>query len=594
MKKFNIKVLKQQNMFLLTFIFLLLKNILFLGLVTTSGGELKINIFSLSFFSAFILIFMSFGYFLKEKPQKIYYILINLIISLFLIFDIWYFRATNGFLGLKLIFFNDLINPFNKSLINFNLIDSLFLIDIISIIILIKNKTINFSARRSYIKGILILSLSFLVIFGFNRAFDIKDLSDGEISFFKTEWAQYITMNNLGPIGFHVYEADNTLKKLFTKENKEDKEQIESWLKYNNENLPDNNYKGMLKGKNVVFLQIESLENFVIGKEIFGQPITPNLNRLIENSLYFNNIYEQNNGANSIDCDVLINASTFTLGDCITALDYPETKYNSFPAVLGENGYHTFSTHIEKGSDWGFGELHKNGFGFKEIWDIREYKKDEYAGFGLSDRTTLTQFYNKLATLKQPFYGVISTLTSHGPFDIQDEYRSLSLPKWLDENYLGGYFQSINYTDKQIGMFISLLEESGLMENTVVVIYGDHGGVHKYYNDKIQDLPLEGHWWRSYEKKIPFIIYSKNNKGETFNVNGGHVDIAPTLLYLLGIDDKYYKEKLMGRVLVNTNRNATVIKGNEIKGTPKDEKEEEHLKNAYKIGEKIIKGRYFN
>ncbi|ATD55016.1 LTA synthase family protein [Clostridium chauvoei] len=590
---------KGRSIVLLTFIFLLFKNILFLGLVAISGVAVNLDVFHLLFYSAFIMILIAPGYFLKEKSQRLYNISLNLIISLLLIFDLWYFRATNGFLGFKLIFFKDLINPFNKSIIQFAIIDILFLIDIVFMLFDYKYKKIKVVAKRSFLKGAIALIASFIVILGLHISFDIKDISEGKIEFFKVEWAQYINMNNLGPIGFHIYEASDTYKKLTIPKDEAAIKDIDNWLKYNNENLPDNQYKAMFKDKNVVFLQIESLENFVVGREVFGQTITPNLNKLIENSLYFNNIYEQNNGANSIDCDVLVNGSVFTLGESITALTNPETKYNSFPYVLGENGYHTVSTHIEKGSDWGFGELHSNGLGVKEIWDIREYKKDEYAGFGLSDRTTLTQFHEKLTKIPQPFYGVISTLTSHGPFDIQDKYRSLKLPEWLDENYLGGYFQSINYTDKQIGMFISLLEESGLMENTVVVIYGDHSGVHKYYNDKIQDLPLEGDWWRNYEKKIPLIIYGKdsngqNIKGRTLEVHGGHVDIAPTLLYLLGIEDSYYKEKVMGRILVNTNRDATVIKGNEIIGIPKDKQEEEHLKNAYNIGEKIIKNRYFN
>ena len=62
---------------------------------------------------------------------------------------------------------------------------------------------------------------------------------------------------------------------------------------------------------------------------------------------------------------------------------------------------------------------------------------------------------------------------------------------------------------------------------------------------------------------------------------------------MLGIDENKYLDTAMGRVLVNTNRDATIIKGNEIKGNVKDNEELEHLLKSYEIGEKIIENNYF-
>ena len=184
-------------------------------------------------------------------------------------------------------------------------------------------------------------------------------------------------------------------------------------------------------------------------------------------------------------------------------------------------------------------------------------------------------------------------MSNHGPFDIGQEYRELDLPKEIDESYLGGYFESVHYTDKQIEMFFNELENSGLLDNTIVVLYGDHGGVHKYYNDDIQDLDYEGNWWKEYDNRIPLIIYSKGITPNVIEASGGQVDIPTTVLYLLGIDENKYLDTAMGRVLVNTNRDATIIKGNEIKGNVKDNEELEHLLKSYEIGEKIIENNYF-
>ena len=279
-------------------------------------------------------------------------------------------------------------------------------------------------------------------------------------------------MANKSPLGHHIYDAYKTLSKKLHVPNQEEMKQVDEWLKWNNESLPDNEYKGIAKGKNVVFLQIEALEDFVINQKVYGQEITPNLNKMIAKSgLYFNNIYEQNNAGNSIDADVMLSTGVLTLGDQITALTYPEVKYNSFARMVQKYGYTTATTHAERPGDWNWAELHKAGFGIENIWDINDYTIDEYVGFGLSDKSLYTQFADKLETLKEPFYAMVPTLSSHGPFDIKEEYRELDLPKDLDETKLGGYFQSIYYADKQIGLFIDLLEEKGLMDNTIVVIY---------------------------------------------------------------------------------------------------------------------------
>ena len=129
---------------------------------------------------------------------------------------------------------------------------------------------------------------------------------------------------------------------------------------------------------------------------------------------------------------------------------------------------------------------------------------------GISDKSYFSQVADKLKDLSTPFYAHTITLTNHGPFDLPAEMRQLSLDSELNASELGGYFESVHYTDAAIGEFLNKLDAEGLLDNTTIVITGDHTGVHKYYNDDIQELSYEGDWWKEEDNKIPLIIYSNH------------------------------------------------------------------------------------
>lgn len=583
---------------IITIIDMLIKSLLFMALIEVGSADtIKFSNISFKFifvYLAFILLFYSIGHLFKGDKQLIYYIVINIAYSFLLIMDLWYFRVNRDFLGLKNMFYIGTFNPVGESLYQFRAIDLLFIVDIIFIIIYaIIKKPIGNDSRRvrkfllTNIYAIVILIISFFLI-------DILSFGGWENRILTKRWSTLMSARASGPIGYHLIESYRTLSKVLNPLSKDEKSEIENWLSYNKEDLEPNEYSGLEKGRNVIFIQVESLENFVINKSINGKEISPFLNKLSREGLYFTNIYEQNNAGNSIDCDFMVNTSVYPLGDKITALNYGEDIYsNSLPRILDGEGYNTISSHAEEIGEFNWTEIHKNSFGVKNLWDISDYIYEETVGYGLSDRSFFTQVSNKLENVAKPFFFQSPTLSNHGPFNIDKKYRQLDLPKEIDESYLGGYFESVLYTDKQIENFFNELDKKGILDNTMVVIYGDHAGVHKYYNDDIKDLDYDGNWWKEYDNRIPLIMYSKDMKPNVIKASGGQVDIPTTVLYLLGVDDSKYINSSMGRVLVNTNRDATIIKGNEIKGNVKSNEEKEHLLKSYEIGEKIIKNNYF-
>ena len=129
-----------------------------------------------------------------------------------------------------------------------------------------------------------------------------------------------------------------------------------------------------------------------------------------------------------------------------------------------------------------------------------EFNIDETIGLGLSDKSFFKQAVPMIQKIKetkgQPFYGTLITLTNHTPFsdlDLMDEYPTTMTVEidgeevtrdYINGTTLGNYLRSVHYADQAIGQFINDLDEAGLLENTAIVIYGDHDAriSKKYYN----------------------------------------------------------------------------------------------------------------
>ncbi|MGV2643016.1 sulfatase-like hydrolase/transferase, partial [Clostridium perfringens] len=506
---------------------------------------------------------------------------------------IWYYRVNGTFLSIRHIIEPGIFNPVGKSLFNLAKVDVVFIVDFIILFLVynftgLKNVKYKNNIKTRLIAFICLFGISATVIGVSHYYIDIQRKSDK--SFLRISWAPFQTISDSSPLGYHGYDIYYYANRKETLTDAQ-KNEIKAWFDENKEDLPDNKYKGMLQGKNVIALQVESLENFVIGKKVYGQEITPNINKLLKNSLYFDNIKEQNNSGTSSDCDIMVNTSILPVREGTTVFGYPWAEYNTLQKILKSKGYSTVSTHPEVPGNWNWAEVHK-AFKADEIWDAHQFDQSEIIGLGMSDESYLRQVGERLKSQKQPFYTFLVTLTSHGPFDMPKDKQYLNLPEDLNENMLGAYFQSVRYTDEAIGEFINQLKEEGLLDNTVIMIYGDHGGVHKFYEDKIKDAPLEGDWWKDDEKEIPFLIYNPSINGETISKEGGQIDFLPTIAYLLGFNRDTFDSTAMGRVLVNTNRNASILNNGEIVGNPTPE-EKAHLEKSFNIADMIIQGNYF-
>lgn len=583
--------LAQEWLSFLTFAMLLVKSIVLMGFVYSHNQSVIDmsrgirNITYMSICVAFLLIIVSFSFLAKNKGRLWLLLILNFLVSFLFAFDAVYIRASGNFLSTQLLRqTGNLNNLWDSIFAMFRPCDIIFFFDIpiIAILLIVTRKLYyssplfsNLKARLIAFASIFVISVGYIV--GLHIAIDVYGDDKNDYIFY-THWNPGQTICNTSPMGYHVYDVMvffSDFKPYSISE--KDRAEIQAWIDNKNEKLPPNSYKGIYKGKNLLVIQVESLENFVIGQSVDGQEITPTLNKLLSNSIYFDNYYTQINEGTSSDADLLTNTSVFPVRKGSTFFRFPYTTFNSLPAIMEKHGYNTKAIHPDNGEYWNWMEALDN-MGFQQCIDSKSFKMDEVIFLGLSDGSFLRQVKDTVIKQKTPFYNFMVTLTSHSPFQLPEWHKELKLESSLAETKLGGYFQSIRYTDTHLGKFIDELEKSGVLDNTVLVIYGDHDSVHKYFNDEIQSIKPSQDWWLENDKKIPLIIYSKGQKAQTIHTTGGQVDLMPTLLYLFGVDEKEYESTVFGRNLLNTKEDYVLLSNGEFRGKIDDAKKSEVLK----------------
>lgn len=597
----SIKYFFKNKFLIFTFFIIALKCIIFLGFVNSPNAigfinYTKTNPFLILVDICFTLILVSFAYLFKGIGQYIYLFILNLSISTILFFDLCYYRGFNAFISPYLLSESANLNNLSDSITSLTRRhDYIFFVDIVLILVIfivlrIKSK-LHFDVKRSIPAFIIVFAIPLIIIYTMHVQYDIKQVGKKINRYiFVQSWVPIGMMDSETPLGYHLNDTYTYFRNINSSLSSSDKKKIANWFKKKQENLPDNNYKGMFKGKNLIIIQHESLENFVIGRKIDGQEITPNLNNLVKNSIYFNNYHEQVNQGVTSDAEFMTNTSVYPLRSGCVFFTYPKNTYNSLPKLMQSIGYSTTAIHPDHAGYWNW-MTSLESIGYQKCFDASNFNQNETIGLGMADGSFFKQVEPIIKNRKKPFLTYMITLSSHMPFDLPQKYRKLKLSNNLDPTYLGGYFQSVHYTDEAIGNFMKMLDKDGILDNTVVVIYGDHTGVHKYYQSEVNNIKPSQNWWMNGNTEVPLIIYSKGMKPQVVSIYGGQIDLLPTITYLMGIPSSKIANTAMGRNLLNTKRNFCVLDDKTYLG--KDSPYKNYATDGLDIADKMVRGNYF-
>lgn len=408
----------------------------------------------------------------------------------------------------------------------------------------------------------------------------ILSLSSLEISRFVKQWnREYIVMR----FGIYLYQGNDIFASLQPKisamfgYDDAKKEFNEYYKDRSDEQTYENKYTNIFEGRNVIVIHAESMQDIALNRTFNGEEVTPNLNRLIKEGLFFTNFYSQVSVGTSSDTELTFNTSLMPTQNGTAFVSYFDRTYIATPSLMKEKGYYTFSMHANNADFWNRRAMHESlgydKFYSKETYDVKD---EDIIGLGLSDKEFFSQSVEKIKKISKEhdkFYGLLITLTNHTPFSDTEKYGEFAVTMkttitnedgtteeieapYLEGTKLGNYFKSVHYADAALGEFFTKLDEEGLLENTVVILYGDHDArlpksdfnFMNNYDPQTDDIKdEEDPTYDEYDsfdyeldRKVPLLIWTKDGKvqGEV-NYTMGMYDVMPTIGNMLGFYNKY-------------------------------------------------------
>ena len=371
-------------------------------------------------------------------------------------------------------------------------------------------------------------------------------------------FSNYYVVRALGLPAFLGYSANQTYaaNKERSKASEADLKPVEEYIQQHYAK-PNPEYFGMAKGRNVIYIHLESFQQFLIDYKLKVDDkeyeVTPFLNSLYHSkeTFAFSNVFNQVKAGKTSDAETMIETGLFGLNQGSFMVNYGGTNtQQAAPFILSKNGYNSSAVfHGNAGSFWNRNTAYKQ-WGYNYFFDASYFTKQNSSNsfqYGLNDKYMLKDSIKYLERLQQPFYTKFITVSNHYPYTTSLSGDDLGFPlaKTQDET-INGYFATANYLDSSIKAFFDYLKESGLYKNSIIVLYGDHYGISNSRNPAL--APLLGknsETWSSYDnamlQRVPYMVVIPGmDKGGIIDTFGGEIDMLPTLEHLLGIESNKF------------------------------------------------------
>jgi len=491
------------------------------------------------------------GFFLKTlRAQKILYIAVGLLITIFVVGDSMYFQyfetlsARSSFHGIVFLGSGnteeyDLTFPIVGYLVTPLLIGYLY------VIVKTKNKDVYYLRDFAVLSLIFAIQVMLFISWG-NETHDTKlDYYRSDAYLYDSMYDRSLYSSKYGYVMYHLIDFTRIRP---TTDPVAAKEVIDAFYEEQEFSHEDNMYSDFYEGYNVITILAETFDTRFI-----DPVLTPNLYMMREDGLNFSDFYtpvfQQGATCNS-EFMSLTGLSAITTNDWANNIcdAYTENVFPySMPAQLRDIGYDTYYFH--SGYEWFYDRVNMMpNLGFETV-KFQEDLLDKYPDFNDRMDTSMMLFMDEFVTYDEPFMINLLSYSMHGAYNqsefmmhndrVNKAYPNEELP---DE--IRNYMQKLVEFDLMLGMLIERLEDEGVLDNTLIAIYPDHNIYmmdEKVYQEYIGiDLDTKA------LNHTDYIIYNTNMSAYTVDQTGSTIDITPTLLnlvysdadfsYFLGID----------------------------------------------------------
>ncbi len=351
---------------------------------------------------------------------------------------------------------------------------------------------------------------------------------------------------------------------------------------------------------NLVLVLCESLESWVLEKKVEGKEITPNLNRVLRQptTLYAPHVLSQVKGGRSIDCQLMVNAGLLPVENGAWSLLYPQNRYYTLNQALNER-LKTYSWLLtaDRPTIWNQQAV-ALAFGINNTMYRQDWKLEEASGprNNIGDAALMRQAVHLMrkGEIWSPGTNAFIqfvTYSGHHPFKLSEGLQRIHLRNNYPE-MLHNYLVTANYTDYALGILLDYLQSRPDYKETMIVIMGDHEGL---AGDREWLCSSQtGKGLVSGKPFVPLIIIN-SPKPMRYNDVMGQIDIYPTLLHLLKLDN--YVWKGLGMSILSADKLPFAVTPDyHVEGdtTEVSSLDIENLQKAYTISDKMIRYNYFD
>ena len=612
LKKLSVKVIELLKKYY--YVILMALPLILIDIITRILGQ-KINFYSIVglvpnlFTLTWIFLILGISLSIQKKRGKILYITFFILSFILFLVNNIYYSMTDSFFGFSLLgLASEGSAYFTDALLNCNI--WVYITAVIIILTFILGLKYYPKVEKTNKKNILYVFIIFLIVHTITPIFLGKANDDLEWSTWRNPRNIYINFNDSNKSmmisGIYEYSFRDfyiTYLKAKKTTNEEELTFLEEEYFKEEENY-SNSYTGKYQDKNLIIIQLEGLDSWMLTEED-----TPTLYKMMNNSINFTNHYSYYNGGGStFNSEFAVNTGF------ITPLSYTQNAYtfnkNSFPYSLAnlfkDRGYLVNAFHMNTSEYYSRGVNYKN-WGYDNYYglqDLKEYDDDSYI---LDRELILNETFNEKMFSEEKFVDYIIAYSSHLPFSttsgvckklvtediikelgLYEQYQNgnlnisyktesslledtsktiLKIEETLEDGTTRDYEVEIpemteeecarrqaKETDYMVELLLQNLENKGLIDNTIIAVFTDH-----YLYTLTDQTIIEGYKGTSNNliNKTPFFIWSNSSETKEVKQVTSQLNILPTLLNLFGLE--YHPNYYIGEDALNNNYEGIVF-----------------------------------